>query len=111
MDPAGLPAQVASNGVIQGNGTLDIDAASQLVNNDGTISPGLSPGTLTINGDYEQQSGGRLVMEIGALLETKLIISSSPARRRWPARWSCASSTDLPRSRGTSLIFCKLVAR
>jgi hypothetical protein len=34
-------------------------------NRGGTVSPGLSPGTLTVHGSYEQTADGRLLMEIG----------------------------------------------
>src|SRR5260370_17294981 len=50
------------NGVIQGNGVL---MATNRVFNSGTISPGLSPGTLTIQGNYEQTANGRLLIELG----------------------------------------------
>ena len=34
-----------------------------LVNN-GTVSPGDSPGTLTVNGNYTQNASGNLIIEI-----------------------------------------------
>ena len=52
---------VKTNGRIQGFGLL---VASEIVNG-GTISPGLSPGTLAIHGSFRQTSSGRLLLEIG----------------------------------------------
>src|SRR5262249_5852720 len=42
-----------------GSGTINADVA-----NSGTVAPGQSPGTLTINGDYTQRSNGALNIEI-----------------------------------------------
>jgi hypothetical protein len=53
---------VFANGVIQGNGTL---SAPNRLKNGGTISPGLSPGRITIEGNYEQAAEGRLLIELG----------------------------------------------
>src|SRR5262249_28234304 len=50
---------VGQGGVIRGSGTLAVAPANRFTNANGTISPGLSPGTITINGNYEQGSGGR----------------------------------------------------
>ncbi len=47
-------------GVLAGTGLVDAD-----VENDGGVSPGLSIGALTVDGDYAQLAGGRLVIEIG----------------------------------------------
>ena len=55
---------VGKNGVINGNGTL---AAANRVVNGGIISPGLSPGMITIEGDYEQTSDGVLKVEVGGV--------------------------------------------
>ncbi len=55
-----------SDGTIEGTGTLDVSALTSggaLVNN-GTLSPGLSPGILTVNGNYTQGSTGTLLIEI-----------------------------------------------
>ena len=51
-----------SGGTLKGAGTVTGN-----VNNSGTISPGASPGTLTINGNFVQASGGVLNMEIAGL--------------------------------------------
>ncbi|MEA2473038.1 MAG: hypothetical protein QOE06_953, partial [Thermoleophilaceae bacterium] len=53
------PARV-SGGVLSGVGTV----AGGLVNA-GEVRPGLSPGTLTVSGDYEQTGAGTLEIEIG----------------------------------------------
>ncbi len=56
-----LPLQL-TGGVLGGDGTVDANVA----NTGGTVAPGSSPGTLTINGDYTQGAGGTLRAEIGA---------------------------------------------
>jgi len=53
---------VQSHGAVVGNGTLH---AGQRVVNGGSISPGLSPGRLVLEGDYEQTANGRLKIEVG----------------------------------------------
>ena len=53
----------ATHGVISGNGRL---IARRMINN-GFISPGLSPGVIAIEGDYEQAPDGVLRMEIAGL--------------------------------------------
>ena len=52
----------ASTGRIEGTGTLDVSEISFI--NEGFISPGLSPGTLEILGDYVQSPAGTLVLEV-----------------------------------------------
>ena len=52
---------IGPNGTVKGNaGTLQ-----GAVENHGTIAPGESPGTLTIQGDLVQAADGKLVIEIG----------------------------------------------
>ncbi|MFN0127284.1 MAG: choice-of-anchor tandem repeat NxxGxxAF-containing protein [Verrucomicrobiales bacterium] len=53
--------RIRPNGVLTGHGTL-----AGAVVNEGTLSPGSSPGTLTIDGDYTQASSGRLLIEIAS---------------------------------------------
>lgn len=48
-------------GTLTGSGTV----ATSVVNNGAFVAPGGSPGTLTILGDYTQNPGGYLVVEIG----------------------------------------------
>jgi uncharacterized protein with beta-barrel porin domain len=50
---------VNPGGLLGGNGTIGGD-----LTNDGIVSPGNSPGTLTVAGDYTQTAGGTLRIEI-----------------------------------------------
>jgi len=52
----------AVDGTIGGDGTLDVSTFS--FHNDGTISPGMSPGTLNILGDYTESATAKLFIEI-----------------------------------------------
>ena len=49
----------AAGGLLQGTGTIDANVGSA-----GEVAPGLSPGALTILGNYVQQSEGRLRIEL-----------------------------------------------
>jgi hypothetical protein len=49
----------ASGSLLQGTGTIDANVGSA-----GEVAPGLSPGALTILGNYVQQSDGRLRIEL-----------------------------------------------
>jgi hypothetical protein len=51
-----------NGGSLSGNGTI-----SAFVTNGGQISPGTSPGTLTISGNYAQSAAGVLNIEVGGL--------------------------------------------
>jgi hypothetical protein len=51
---------VSSGGNLSGSGTVSANIA-----NNGLVSPGSSPGILTVNGDYSQASTGVLNIEIG----------------------------------------------
>ena len=53
-----------SSGRICGNGTISLGAGRTLVNY-GTIASGLSPGKLTISGNFRQESSGVLEAELG----------------------------------------------
>jgi T5SS/PEP-CTERM-associated repeat protein len=55
---------VGRHGSVSGNGRLIV---TRRVINGGTIAPGLSPGHLTIEGDYEQLAGGALLLEVAGL--------------------------------------------
>jgi len=55
---------VGPRGTLLGIGTVN---AANRVRNGGVVSPGLSPGKLTITGDYEQTAAGQLDLEIGGL--------------------------------------------
>ncbi|MBI2799084.1 MAG: VPLPA-CTERM sorting domain-containing protein [Gammaproteobacteria bacterium] len=52
---------IGTDGTVKGNG----GTLQGAVNNHGTIAPGESPGTLTIQGDLVQAADGKLVIEIG----------------------------------------------
>jgi hypothetical protein len=52
---------IAPGGLLTGNGTL----TAVNVSNNGTVAPGNSPGALTINGNYFQDAGGTLAVEVG----------------------------------------------
>ena len=62
LDAEGGEVHIESNGTLAGTGTLRGN-----VTGSGTISPGLSPGTLTIEGDYTQNATGSLTLEIAGL--------------------------------------------
>jgi hypothetical protein len=78
-DVSTIPLVTLSGGVLGGLGTVNVATLNLLggvlngtgtiignVNNTaGTVSPGASPGTLTIDGNYVQGSGGTLAIEIG----------------------------------------------
>ena len=51
-----------TDGTISGSGDLATN-----VSNDGVVSPGLSAGSLNVDGDYTQTANGRLAIEIGGL--------------------------------------------
>jgi T5SS/PEP-CTERM-associated repeat protein len=53
---------VSENGILKGSGTI-----SGTVINDGVVAPGLSPGILQVDGDFTQNEGGRLELEVGGL--------------------------------------------
>ena len=52
-----------NRGIVQGSGTVSAPTLS----NHGTVSPGLSPGTLTLQGNYEQYGDGLLDIELASL--------------------------------------------
>jgi hypothetical protein len=54
--------RVGAGGRLKGSGR--VQGKIEVVNG-GFVSPGASPGTLTIEGDFVQQVGGRLEVEIG----------------------------------------------
>jgi len=59
--------RIWNNGTVSGSGLLELTGSSTCVDNDGTVAPGGSPGVLTIDGDYQQHSGGKLAIELGGL--------------------------------------------
>ena len=54
---------IGATGTVNGDGGF-IDAT---VENEGLFTPGLSPGTLTVNGDFFNRSGGVLLLEIAGI--------------------------------------------
>ena len=61
----GLFAGLTMNGgTLAGGGVVRAD----ILNAGGTVGPGNSPGTLTVDGDYTQGAAGTLAMEIDSLL-------------------------------------------
>ncbi|MCD4824765.1 MAG: autotransporter-associated beta strand repeat-containing protein [Phycisphaerae bacterium] len=55
----------ASGGTLGGTGTIRSDIT---IGNGSTVGPGASPGLLTIDGDYTQQTGAAMEMELGGLI-------------------------------------------
>lgn len=55
--------QLGTSAILRGNGGTLL---GNLLNG-GTVTPGASPGTITVDGDYSQLPGGKLVIEIGGL--------------------------------------------
>lgn len=51
-------------GWVRGSGTLDVEEATN-IDFDGTVSPGLSPGILTIEGDLPEGENARIEVEVG----------------------------------------------
>jgi fibronectin-binding autotransporter adhesin len=54
---------LATGGRLTGGGVV----AGSVANTSGVVSPGSSPGVLTVNGNYQQQSSGALQLQIGGL--------------------------------------------
>ena len=63
METTANTARVYADGVLSGSGTL----VGNVINSGGTVAPGFSTGTFTINGDYQQEAGGQLEIEIGSV--------------------------------------------
>jgi len=64
---------VKSGGLLQGTGTI-----VGMVQNKGTISPGNSPGTLTIMGSYVQASGSTFDLDFGSSTSFSLLQVQAP---------------------------------
>lgn len=62
--------QIIQTGITINGGTLRGfgNIQSDVTNNGGSVGPGNSPGTLTINGNYNQGPSGTLAIEIDSLL-------------------------------------------
>ncbi|MCX5817503.1 MAG: autotransporter domain-containing protein [Proteobacteria bacterium] len=63
------------SGTVGGSGT--ITASRGFINSGGTVSPGNSIGTLTINGNYTQAASGKLSIEASATGNDRLTINGS----------------------------------
>lgn len=67
-----LPNNFQNTGVLTGTGTF---ALAGMLNNDGHIAPGASPGTLTIDGHFAQNDDGVLDIEVNsASLYDRLVV-------------------------------------
>lgn len=66
-------------GTIEGDGVLDVSSAT--FSSAGTVSPGVSPGILTVFGNYAQEADGALEIEIGGtnVLDFDLLTISGAA--------------------------------
>jgi T5SS/PEP-CTERM-associated repeat protein len=60
MVPSAGSVLVGAGGTVKGTGTIK----GAVVNDGGMVLPGFSPGTLHINGDYTQSTGGTLVIDL-----------------------------------------------
>jgi len=69
------PVTVNSGGKLSGTGTIAGD-----VLNGGIVSPGDSPGTLHVGGNFSQSSGGTLEIEIASLFSFDQLMVSGTAR-------------------------------
>lgn len=68
----------ATTGVIQGNGTVVAPGGAAGLLNQGHVAPGLSPGVLTIAGNYTQAASGFLDIELGSLASSdKLVVTGN----------------------------------
>lgn len=68
---------ILDGGIVSGSGI--IDAPYGFFHTDGTIKPGNSIGTLTINGDYTQSPGGRLLIEVASPTSNDLLAITGSA--------------------------------
>ena len=60
--------RVWAGGELTGTGNV----IGNIINSGGTVAPGFSPGTLHVQGNYLQESGGLLLMEVGGLNPTDM---------------------------------------
>ena len=73
LTKVGEVTMAIDNNVLTGGGTIDCvqgtccgtgTVGADLTNTGGTISPGNSPGILTVNGNFNNRNGGTIAMEI-----------------------------------------------
>ncbi|MBA4397598.1 MAG: hypothetical protein C0394_09500 [Syntrophus sp. (in: bacteria)] len=60
--------QIGSGGALNGTGTV-----AKRLTNQGTVAPGASIGTLTVNGDYTQTQSGKLKIEVASPASNDLL--------------------------------------
>ena len=60
-------------GVVSGVGTIN----GSISNGSATVSPGNSPGKLTINGNYSQGANGKLHIELGSSASDQLVVTGT----------------------------------
>jgi uncharacterized protein YhjY with autotransporter beta-barrel domain len=72
---------VTNTGILSGFGTIITSVPFGVVNDTGTVAPGLPDqiGTLTFNGDYQQNSGGTLLLKGVAIGNSDQLIVNSGA--------------------------------
>jgi hypothetical protein len=63
-----LPFTNEVNGIIKGVGIFDLPLVANYTN-DGIFAPGLSPGTLTVQGDYQSTTNSVLDIELNGLIQ------------------------------------------
>jgi len=69
-----VPAGFINQGLLKGYGTL---ATTGLMRNAGHVAPGESPGTLTIAGNFAQDSPGALDIDLGNIGTDLLVVTGS----------------------------------
>ena len=67
------PVTVTAGGTLMGHGSI----LGAVQNSTGTVRPGGSIGTLTVNGDYNQASSGILAIELNPVTSSRLAVSGS----------------------------------
>ena len=77
-----LPTNFTNNGTLKGVGSVTV---SGTLTNAGTVAPGASPGTLSLNGNYAQAAGGRFAVELQSLATHDLfnITGTAALGARW----------------------------
>ena len=64
---------VLNGGTLSGNGTIgSVSGTISVLNNGGTVSPGNSPGTLALNGNYTQGAAGSLFIDLASASSSDL---------------------------------------
>ncbi|QCI68746.1 autotransporter outer membrane beta-barrel domain-containing protein [Phreatobacter stygius] len=67
--------EVLAGATLAGIGTL----TTAVLTNSGVIAPGMSPGTLNLNGNYVQTAAGTLQIQLGAATASRLALSGTAA--------------------------------